>query len=122
MKQGRPDAQIFLSWRGKRQICRKKEKSDATAENGDGQRDHQGSEFTARSQDERSHPEQQVDGHIEKRHRWNEGDGELRRKMNRDRKGVALSIALGLAISTIAGKDANSVPRLNIEARTKRVG
>src|SRR5467141_982611 len=88
MKQPRPDAEIFLSWRPKRQICRKKEKSDATAENGDGHRDHQGSEFTARPQDERSHPEQQVDGHIEKRHRWNEGDGELRRKMNRDTKGA----------------------------------
>src|SRR5882762_6646326 len=75
-------------WLRKRHICRKKEKSDATAENGDGQRDHQGSEFTARPQDERSHPEQQVDGHIEKRHRWNEGDGELRRKMNRDTKGA----------------------------------
>src|SRR3989440_1839580 len=34
MKQPRPDAEIFLSWRRKPQICRKKEKSDATAENG----------------------------------------------------------------------------------------
>src|ERR1700674_1945635 len=86
MKQPRPDAQIFLSWRCKRQIRRKKEKSDAAAENGKGHRDHQGSEFAARPQDEWSHPEQQIDRHIEECHRWNEGNREFCRKMNRDPK------------------------------------
>src|SRR6266705_1246172 len=86
MKQPRPDAQIFHSRRDKCKIRRKKEKSDPAEENGKGHRDHQGAEFAARPQDEWSHPEQQIDRHIEKRHHWNEGDRKFCRKMNRDPK------------------------------------
>jgi hypothetical protein len=41
-----------------------KEKSDAAAENDDGQGDHQGSEFTARPQDEWSHPKQHTNRQV----------------------------------------------------------